>query len=86
MISIQHLSHKRVKDIPILMAKNKHSHNQLLMETILLKGKDSSWFENVRPNTIVAERVVEAVYKEFYKHDFKWLMFSFEEDSNLIQL
>lgn len=85
MISIQHLCSKKVKDIPIVMPKNKHSHNQMLMETILLKGKDNSLFENVGPNAIVAERVAEVVYKEFYKHDFKWFTFSFEEGSNLIQ-
>ena len=84
MISIQHLGSKKVKDIPILMPKNKHSHNKKLMEVILLKGKDSSQFENVGPNATITKKVVKVVYKEFYKHDFKWLTFFFEDGLDLI--
>ena len=85
MISIQHGNRKRVKDIPILLPKNKHSHNQMPMEAILLKGKDSSQFENVGPNSTIVEKVAKVIYKELYKYDFRWLMFSFEDDSKMIQ-
>lgn len=57
----------------------------MLMEALLLRGKDSPWFEHVGPDATMAEMVVEVVYKEFYKQDFKWMMFAFEDGIDLIQ-
>lgn len=73
-----------MKGIPLLMPKNKHYRNRMLMEAILLKGKDSSLFKNMGPNVTVVEWVAEEVYKAFYKHKYKWLTFTFEEGSNLL--
>jgi len=84
-ISIPILGSKRMKDIPLLMPKNKHSHNRMLMEAIILKGKDRSLFEYLGPNVSIAKRVVEEVYKVFYKYKYKWLTFTFEEESILLQ-
>lgn len=67
MINIQHGNCKRNKDIPILLQKKLHSHNQMLMEALLLKGKDSPQFENVGPGSTMVEKVTEVVYKEYYK-------------------
>lgn len=46
-----------MKGIPILMPKNKHSHNRMLVEAILLKGKDSSLFKNLGPNVSLAKHL-----------------------------
>lgn len=55
MVSIPSLGSKKKKDIPLLMPKNKHSHNRMILEVILLKGKDNTLFENMGPNVIVAK-------------------------------
>ena len=50
-----------------MLPKNIHAHNQVLMEALLLRGKDSPWFEHVGLDATMAEKIEEVVYKEFYK-------------------
>lgn len=84
-ISIPIMGGRKTKYIPLLMLNNKHSHNRMLFEEIILKGESSTLFENKVPDATFTERVAEGVYKEFYKHKYNWFSFMFEEGSNMIQ-
>lgn len=67
MLSVKLGHWKRAKDILILLHKNIHAHNQMLLEALLLRGKDSPQFEHVGPDATVVKMVEEAIYKEFYR-------------------
>ena len=57
----------------------------MLMEALLFKGKDSAKFENVGSGATMEKIVSEVTYREFYKQNYMWLTFSFDDGYDLIQ-
>jgi len=45
MVSIPIMGGRKMKEIPLLISKNKYSHNRMLVEGIILNGGSSTLFE-----------------------------------------